>query len=259
MAQKPLPAVPRHSNTQSLTTLSTDALSHLSDFVRHILSDADDDYFPGGTKEAWGRALELGLVELGNSISRGDWLTGLLRARKVQKARRDTERQDAEREKSRAKKEHEDLGKGKAKRKGIQATAQNMEEAPERNDTEGRGFLTGARSLHHADTTLAHRQVQELISRPSLPAPKSTVKHLMLSVAPFGSRIAMTAEGRELGVSPYGLACVFTSGVFSLPEAGSNESDGNVVLYGLDEWDGASSTILSNFVSNIVPLCSGWS
>jgi 1-phosphatidylinositol-3-phosphate 5-kinase len=229
MAQKPLPAVPGYSNARILTTLTTESQSHLSDFIHHILSEADDDCFPCGTREAWGKALELGLVELGNSIQRGDWLAGVQRARKVQKVRRDAEREDAEREKARAKKELEELGKGKLKR--PKGSPQNVEESPERGEPEVRGFLTGTKPTRpqNTDTALARRQIQELISRPSLPTPKYTLKHLLLSVTPF------TTVDRG---AP-SIACVFNSGVFSLAESGSNEGDDNVVLYGLDEWDGA--------------------
>jgi 1-phosphatidylinositol-3-phosphate 5-kinase len=237
MAQKPLPAIPRHPNTSpSLTTLTTDAQAHLSDFIRHILSESAHTCFPGGEREAWAQAIELGLAELGDSISRGGWFTGIKRGRKAQKARRDARLEEVEKEKERAKKEQEDLGKGKAKRKGPQGP----DEPAEVNEPEGRGFFVMNRSPHtrNVNSALALDHIRELISRPSLPTPKPSAKHVLLSVAPLGSLIALPVEASGLNVVPYDIACVFRSGVFSLPEADvQDEGHSNVVLYGIDEWD----------------------
>jgi 1-phosphatidylinositol-3-phosphate 5-kinase len=227
--QKPLPAIPRRpAHSQPLTTLTVDAQSHLSSFVRHILSETDTAIFTDGGTEPWAQALESGLAELGESISRGGWLTGLKRGRKAQKLRREARQAGSDKEKAKSKKDQEEDGKGKTKKKAAQ------DETPDRPSSDTQRPLQSPQSPK-ADPGLALSQIRELVGRPMLPTPKPSAKHMLLTVVPFGSRIPLPRGDSGFDLISTGIGCIFTNEIFSLPDAHAPES---VFLYGLDEWDG---------------------
>jgi 1-phosphatidylinositol-3-phosphate 5-kinase len=165
---------------------------------------------------------------LGESISRGGWLTGLKRGRKAQKLRREAKQTESDKEKAKAKKEQEDLGKGKNKKKGAQ------DELLERPESDTRGLSQSPQS-RNTYSGLALSQIRELVGRPMVPTPKPSAKHMLLAVVPFGSRIALPQGYSGFDLISTGVGCIFASEVFTLPDAQPAES---VVLYGLDEWDG---------------------
>jgi len=230
--QKPLPAIP---NAPKLTTLSVEAKSHRSRFIRQLLSETQDP-LPDSGREAWACALEDALDELGDSIGRGEWLSGIKRSRKFRKARRDAEKRKVNADKTK-KSQETAIGKkrtpdsGSSSRETSEQERENLEpkNSPERESSE---------SHEDNSVSLALKQIREIISHPT-PAPVPAAKHLLLCVAPLGSRIALPAEDSGFDLIPANVGCVFAARVFSLPEDNTDTTNtDNVFLYGLNEWDG---------------------
>jgi 1-phosphatidylinositol-3-phosphate 5-kinase len=236
--QKPLPAIPRaRLNSQNLTALTLDSQSHLALFIRQLLAEHEQAELNDGVRQAWAEAIEAGLTELGVSMARGGWLAGLKRRRKALKARRDKEVNETNKEKAAALQEQHDASEDKAKRKdGASAEAT----VPVGQHSECRGPFAKTRSplSRNADTALALDQIRMLVARPVVPTPKPSPKHLLLTLAALGSRIALPAEDSGFDLVPATIACVFTSGVYSLPARHCHDIGDSVILYGLDEWNG---------------------
>jgi 1-phosphatidylinositol-3-phosphate 5-kinase len=240
--QKPLPAVPRpRLNSQNLTTLSIDSQDHLTTLIRRLLSELEGVASSDNIKEAWVESINVGLVELGNSMSRGGWLAGLKRKRRVQKAKRERDVIEFKMLKAKETKEREEMGKLKGKAKGnapnVDAT---LKPSSEWTKLEFTSPFEKCQLPHdrRTDKSLALEQIRHITELPTVPAPNPFPKHLLLTVAPPGSRVAVPAEDSGFDLVPANISCVFSSGVYSLPDDPTHEARGGVVLYGLEEWDG---------------------
>ena len=81
------------------------------------------------------------------------------------------------------------------------------------------------------DTVTILRSLKEFLSKPILPAPKPTAKHLLLIVSPF------EGHSHDHHSSHTSFKCSFSSGTFSIPTS-ITEDSGEFVLIGLQDWDG---------------------
>jgi 1-phosphatidylinositol-3-phosphate 5-kinase len=240
--QKPLPTVPRpRLNSQNLTTLSIDSQDHLAHLIRRLLSELEEAAPNDGIKEAWVNSIQAGLVELGNSMARGGWLAGLRRKRRAQKVKRDRELIEFKTLKAKERKEREELGKAKGKAKGNAPNVDTtLKLSSEWTKLEFRGPFEKCQLPHDrlTDKSLALEQIRHIIQLPTVPAPKPFPKHLLLTLAPSGSRVVVPAEDSGFDLVPANISCVFSSGIYSLPDSPTHDAGGSVILYGLEEWDG---------------------
>ncbi|KAL0059544.1 hypothetical protein AAF712_013689 [Marasmius tenuissimus] len=83
------------------------------------------------------------------------------------------------------------------------------------------------------------RQLRELAAQPNPPTPLPVSKHLLLCLAPVGSRVALPEQDSGFDIIPTQIQCTFKPGVFAFPD----QVQGSVLLYGYDEW---SSSLLSS-------------
>lgn len=204
---KPLPAIPAVVTVPNLTTLSIEARGHRGRFIRHILADAELD----DTAEVWASALEDALDTLGDAVGRGRWLAGVKRGRRervdhIAPARKPMTRTDT-----------------------MASQQSHVSEQP----------ADSVVSFPQSPDEEALRQIRELASQPMLPSPKLEPKHLLVCVAPLGSRVVVPNEDSGFDLIPANVGCVFKPGAFSLPEDNSDEPLS--ILYGLAEWDSTSS------------------
>ncbi|KAG7092023.1 hypothetical protein E1B28_008405 [Marasmius oreades] len=88
------------------------------------------------------------------------------------------------------------------------------------------------------DSNMKIRQLRELAAHQLPPTPLPTSKHLLLSFAPVGSRVALPEEDAGFDIIPSQIRCSFTPGVFVFPDL----DQGNILLYGYDEWSSALSS-----------------
>jgi 1-phosphatidylinositol-3-phosphate 5-kinase len=237
--QKPLPAIPvSRSNQPYLTTLTVDSEAHLAALIQYVLSEYDSIHFEDGGKEAWTRAFEYGLSELGDNISRGGWLAGLKRRRKALKSEIAKQLLHTDQEKAVPEKDNEESEKFKVKKKQVQGTTVALGQGP--SASESRGLFAKTRLPHsrNVDTARALEQIRDLVNKHAAPTPKPAPKHLLLTVARLGSRLAIPAEDSGFDLVPANIACIFTPGTYSLPDSLCDDAGGSVILYGLDEWDG---------------------
>ncbi|KII84857.1 hypothetical protein PLICRDRAFT_167256 [Plicaturopsis crispa FD-325 SS-3] len=204
-SQKPLPPVPRHYQVHTLTV---DARAHLRHLIEGSISDEDQRLFTPTEEKIWADAIETALIELGENVVRGGWLAGLKRGRRVVKER--------ESERSR----EEANGKGKEKEK---------DEPPQQDET--------AETSGEGPTPSPSRldQIRDTVSRPALPTPKPSIRHLLLCLAPMGSESVLPVDS-DFALVPHNPGCIFTNSVFALPEA--EDEAKNVVLYGYDDFHG---------------------
>lgn len=94
------------------------------------------------------------------------------------------------------------------------------------------------------------QQLRKLAARPVPPNREQRLGHLVLCVAPHGSRLPLPAEDSGFDVVPVNIGCEFSPGTFALQEQGHEELDGPV-LYGLsDGLEGAYRWLISCFHSN---------
>src|ERR1700722_7309249 len=210
-SQKPLPSLPRpRLNSQNLTTLTFQSKTHLAALIRHFLSDVDQAK-ENSDADAWAEAIESALAELGNSIALGGWLAGLKRRKKLQKLLRDKKRvSDPSQDKAKAKREQEQIWKGKQKKKTAQGTESSPDSSSELQAPECRGPFARPRmpQSRGAETALALEQIRELLKQPVVPAPKPPPKHLLLTVAPISGAIAHPTEDSDFDLVPANIGCV---------------------------------------------------
>ena len=246
---KPLPELPQNRAQRGLkhvqptvnwATLSTDAQAHLRTFILCALEEAKETV-PEEESEEWATAIEHALAELGERMSLGGWLVGLRRTR----ARRMQERNERQ---------------GARRQQGTDATMARKEEGSLR----GKGAHPQAGQDEQGHFTLSRHNgkgnvqfplppepstkelVQSLRAHTRIaaaPSPKPTAKHLLLTVAPPGS-IPMPihqadVEDYEFPRSQFG--CIFSPGIFTLPEIDDVEDEHGAVLYGLDTWERKSA------------------
>ena len=79
-------------------------------------------------------------------------------------------------------------------------------------------------------------QLRDAASKPFLPTPKPSVKHLLLTVA--GSPTSEPAEDLGFKLVRSAVHCSFKPGEFVIPTSISPETTEATILYGLDDWDG---------------------
>jgi hypothetical protein len=196
--RKPLPNLPPHTNS---ATLSTDARNHRTRFIRHILSELDDPAIDRRLND-WTRAIEIALDDLGQYVTREDWLAGFRR-------RKETARQHCQ----------GDLARDHPLLKGKTDAASASRTPPDASP-----------GSEHDEKTHVLAQMQKFSSLPDLPSPNPVINHLVLCAAPYGAHVSGVAEAG-------GLRCIFTPSVFS----DGNAPPSATVLYGWDGWECESS------------------
>ncbi|KAJ6632234.1 hypothetical protein B0H10DRAFT_2206622 [Mycena sp. CBHHK59/15] len=207
---KPLPAIPVVATVPKLTTLSVEARGHRGRIIRHILSETQLDK----DSELWASALEDALDELGDSVARGRWLAGVKRGRRARV--------------------------GPHARKPMSRTATMS--SYDGSVSEVSDPTSDHASFPSSPGDEALRQIRELAAKPTIPSSKPYPKHLLLCVAPLGSRIALPSEDSGFDIIPSNIGCTFKAAVFSLPADDSDEPSS--ILYGLAEWDGVGEVKL---------------
>lgn len=225
--EKPLPNIPSGSRGASRITpnltLTIDARAHLHRFVARAL----DEELDVRDRDTWAERIEASLEELGASISRGGWLAGLKRARYVRKRLRDEE--ERQRAEERAKKEKEEdertrnrTTKGRSRMREVVLDDSHAEDAPTEEECNA-----------------ALDQLRELASKPSIPTPKPTMKHLLLVATGLNSQVDEPAEDMGFRLVRPAVSCSFRAGDFAWPRVAApvNEADA-AILFGLQEWDG---------------------
>lgn len=209
-SHKPLPAIPR------LTNLSVDAREHLLTFIRHTLSEDVSHSFSENERDDWIRSLDGALEDLCQSFARGGWLTGIKRARNRRKA---------------------------------ETRASVTKESKSRVEGSAEGTSESELNEEPADTTgSALQQIREVASKHTLPTPKPAAKHLLLCVAPLGIQMPLPSEDSGFSLVPANVGCVFSPGVYSLPE--SPHGIRQTFLYGFSEWDGWQFCSLALYATN---------
>ncbi|KAK7007378.1 hypothetical protein R3P38DRAFT_3325358 [Favolaschia claudopus] len=198
------PVVPVVATPPNLTTLSVDAREHRARFIRHVLSEAEVD----DGEDLWKATLEDALDSLSDAVTRGRWLAGLKRGHV-------TRRRDEEPQRSNLFLTRTDT---------MSSAASSL-----------RSIVSSPVAFPEDPTVEALRQIRDLASQPALPNPKTESKHLLLCLAPLGSRIAVPNEDSGFDLIPANVGCVFKPSVYSLPEDDSDEPSS--ILYGLAEWD----------------------
>lgn len=211
--------------------LAADARAHRSRLIYQILSEVQDSGIEG-KRDGWINAMEEVLDELGRIAVQRGWLNGIKRSRT---ARRQS-------------KPNASVGDGELK---AQDTSKDTIKAklPQREAT---GHQPDSKVLPSPESTLHTREeqvasalkhIRDIVSQQTVnsSSANSDSLHLLLCVAALGSRTALPAEDSRLPLVPAKVGCVFTPCVFTLPEDGEdNVEAGNMLLYGLHEWDGKS-------------------
>jgi 1-phosphatidylinositol-3-phosphate 5-kinase len=205
--QKPLPALPPNP-----TILSIDANAHRRRLIRHLLSDIHE---PGieSKRDGWTSVLEEVLDELGTCLDRSNWLSGIMKARRL--------RRDAiQRERAEKDAKPPDV----AKPKKLIKTHSSSGESHASTDRDPKEVQSSEGS-HKAGSS------KELPSGP-LPTLLNPVgKQLLLCVAPLGSRLPTPTEDSGFAIVPAEINCTFVDGTFTLPDV-----ENMMVLYGNKEW-----------------------
>lgn len=207
--RKPLPTIPTDRN---VTTLSVEAQHHRSRLIRHILSEVQEPTIEN-KRESWACTFEDVLDDLSLNIARGDWLHGVKRRREATRVVR---------------KKRCAVGQPKQAEEGkkVVASVNHFCEAIPQETS------TSSTSHRHQDIGLTLKEMQELASKPTS---NNLLNHLLLCLAPLGSRAALPTEDSGFSLIPASIGCVFAPGIFLLPDAGSNVT--SEVLYGLVEWE----------------------
>lgn len=230
-SQKPLPSIPRPDIPRNLTSLTVEGREHLRKIIGNCLAEIDQTVLSDGGLGNWSRTLENSLDDLGANIAIGGWLKGLKRSRVARKGKRVEEMKKMEAQMEMKRLEEN----GKSKGKGKDDSAQ---EAPQREDKELPKDPQDNPLLQPDGPNLALQQIRDIATRPTLPTPKPSAKHLLLCLAPIGRDTPIEDSGFDF--VPNSASCVFTSGVFSLTESLSKDEGG--ILFGLKEWEGTCCT-----------------
>lgn len=236
---KPLPAVPPSSTLSRASHshdvhLTVEARAHLRRFIREALKEegavSNDD-----RESRWVICIETALDELGGSIARGGWLAGLKRARRVRKQRAEERQDQSSREQ--AQKDEEERAKNRSTMKSRSKLKEEVVVAPSEKHSED--------DLSEDQRNQALEQLRHLVAQPFLPTPKSSLNHLLLTVAGPGSHATEPSEDLGFSLVRSAVGCTFRLGEFSLPKsATATEAEAeNTVLFGLDEWDGEWSLL----------------
>ncbi|THH27587.1 hypothetical protein EUX98_g6604 [Antrodiella citrinella] len=215
--EKPLPDIPapttRSNQPRSgvkLTSLTIDSHEHIHKFLLRILEDEDSV----ANRDEWANAVEAALREFGEGLSLGGWLTGLKRAKLLRKTlqRKEGSEGSVSSEKSSVSKKAVASGEHV-----VNSTPGSIGDLSNDPGEVWKGHLESLRSV---------------VARPAAPTPKPRVRHLVLTVAPYGE------EGLDLslGYRKPTVVCKFVSGKYSLPARNASQDEMERVLCGLDDW-----------------------
>ncbi|KAL1743638.1 hypothetical protein HDZ31DRAFT_83264 [Schizophyllum fasciatum] len=217
---KPLPALPLGTNA---ATLAVNSREHRAHIIRHVFAEIQDAELDG-RRDEWVSSIEDALDDLSASISRGNWLAGLKKERRRRRARIDRHAtvkaaQKATRPPSSMSRRSSSVqGEGQA-RPPCEAVFFPSTEKPQENVS---------KSLE---------ELRAMMARPLGSSPPKSRQHLLLSLAPQGSRALVPAEDMGFDLIPGNIGCIFRPHVFHLPATGSPDID-REVLYGLREYNG---------------------
>ncbi|CAL1702515.1 unnamed protein product [Somion occarium] len=229
---KPLPNVPAAlSNSKqlpanvALTVLSIEGRSHLRRFLLRCLQDEAPQL---SQHEAWADALDVALRQLGESISLGGWLAGFRRA-KVLKKTLGKEKAAKASDNEKGKGEKEDAIKTSSKQSTEKQASSSLVKEQAAQSTFP--VVQDPEAAHK----VAFHSLKFFVSKPVVPIPKPTAKHLLLTVAPFGSSDLSAEVDYEVIHADAG--CIFTPGLFTFPISYTAVQDSDAsILYGLDGW-----------------------
>ncbi|KAH8105226.1 hypothetical protein BXZ70DRAFT_919923 [Cristinia sonorae] len=216
--EKPLPDIPAstlHSNQQqhassTLSTLTVEAYDHLHKFLLCLLEDEEG---LESSRDEWVRAIQGGLRELGEGMAMGDWLAGIKRGKLLKKKLSRT------------------AEVGSTVKSGISEEAKgDVDEHQPASKVSTGSTPKSIEDLrnHHLES------LRSMVNKSTTPLPKPRVKHLLLTVTPFGVDWPENAGLKSIETS-----CRFVSGAFALPPQGASGNDLDNVVYGLDEWNDA--------------------
>lgn len=220
---KPLPAIP---TITQLSTLSVQARDHRSKLIRHFLSEFYDSTVES-SREAWAGALENSLDQLSNAIAGDDWLAGIRKARATRR-RRDIKGASESKLLS-SNQTSSSISNNGGHRGSVSSHEKENSDPAERSTVERPAESQSERNAR------ALEQIRALLAKPTTPTPNTMSKHVLLCLAPLGSRIALPREDSGFDIIPANIGCVFTPGVFALPELDADSP--NSALYGLNEWN----------------------
>ncbi|KAG5651993.1 hypothetical protein H0H81_006675 [Sphagnurus paluster] len=181
--------------------LSIDARRHRARLIHQFLSGTTEIGVQS-RKEGWVYVLEEVLDELGRSLHQGKWLEGVRRWREQQ---RDTRKQALSRQETVKAKKSEKIVEGE----GDAAASQSEQ-----------GSLNSSK---------------ELPSKPVV-TPKAGAKHLLLCVAPPGSRNPLPSEDSGFDIVPANIGCTFLPGTYAL-----QHGDTRTVLFGAGDASAAQT------------------
>lgn len=235
-ANKPLLAVPNRG-VQVSSTLTNEARAHLQRFILQALEEENVAI----DRENWANAMRSGLLQLGSTISRGGWLAGFKRMRRIAAKRREDEQAQQREERLKKGKEQDDRS---SKNKTLPRTPNVAQESKETK----RSSSEDSSSRHVSDSRAAAlQQLRKLVETHASPhLPKPTAKHLLLAVEAYGAPPRRTSEDLEYGMIPYGVDCIFVANTYALP----HETDSlDNILCGLAEWDGKSTSLASTWIA----------
>lgn len=253
---KPLPDIPRHvraSQSVQLTTLTNESHDLLRRFIIRTLEEnyeSANHSFQTEENDLWTDVIEGALRELGASIGRGGWLSGVRRAKVYRRKRGVTEKPRKEDDNATKERQREEEERTKfvvnarnTTKLGADAASTSSELLISKEQTE----------------VQALEELRDMASRPVPPTSKPIMKRFLLTVAAYDSTPVMTVPTQDSGngsALPQ-IECPFTSNVFFLPDKiWSDDTGGNTVLYGLNEWDSTLQHKLYLLYSLLIPYSS---
>ncbi|KAH7868609.1 uncharacterized protein C8R40DRAFT_814762 [Lentinula edodes] len=210
---KPLPELPSTSKTPNLARLSIQAQKHRERFIRFVLSELNDAWIDNNLEE-WTRVLEDALDDLASSMSQGRWLTGIKKYKALK------EKQSKKKRKLDKKVDLTENSTGPRKSTGADGIFDN-------------GSKKSEVQISSSNSERLER-LRQIVAEPDVPSRTPKSRHLLLCLAPLGSRVALPDEDSGFNLVPSTLGCSFRNSVFVLPEGGE-EMD--AILYGFHEWN----------------------
>lgn len=200
MAQnKPLPTLPI-----DLTALSVEARNHRAALIVHFLNDLHEPSIEN-QRDRWLYVFEDVLDNLGRNINSGEWL---VRTRKGKELKRSLTNHTT--------KDSDTLKGAEENIKVAQGITTDPKELPE---------------ILRSSSLQPFQQLCKLASRPVPPAEEICPGHLLLCLAPHGTRLPLPTEDDGFDIVPANIGCTFSSGNFMLHD--SSPADGTI-LFGLD-------------------------
>lgn len=223
--EKPLPDIPSATTntkhtlpTLSRARLTIDARKHLHDFILHLLAGSHE-IISAESSERWASHIEGALDGLGERIFIDGWLPGLRRMKRRAVVAEDRRRLESSRT-------HQS--------ETISSTSQlgtKNSRSPEKEATASSSKVTSVLS-NHLEATRSPQACLEtlktLAAHSAISAPKPSLKHLLLSLAPYN----------DTNVDVLNPQCAFLAGVFTFPQALDGTLDGRngEIMYGLDSF-----------------------